>query len=64
MSIYLNIYTINVLLGGEEVLAHRKLIQDLSDETSTQLKHNVYQNYSQFIETAKEISHLESDMYR
>jgi len=51
-------------VGGEEVIAHRKLIQDLSDETSALLKHNVYQNYSQFIETAKEISHLESDMYR
>eukprot|EP00088_Acartia_fossae_P007094 TRINITY_DN13295_c0_g1_i1.p1 TRINITY_DN13295_c0_g1~~TRINITY_DN13295_c0_g1_i1.p1 ORF type:complete len:737 (+),score=136.76 TRINITY_DN13295_c0_g1_i1:32-2242(+) len=51
-------------VGGEEVLAHRKLIQDLSDETSALLKQNVYQNYSQFIQTAKEISHLESDMYR
>ena len=50
--------------GGEEILAQRKMIQDLSDDTNTLLKHNVYKNYSQFIETAKEISHLESDMYR
>lgn len=28
------------------------------------LKRNVYQNYMQFIETAKEISHLESEMYQ
>lgn len=28
------------------------------------LKQNVYQNYVQFIETAKEISHLESEMYQ
>ena len=51
-------------VGGEEVLAQRKVIQGLSDETNNQLKKNVYQNYSQFIETAKEISCLESDMYR
>jgi len=51
-------------VGGEEVVAHRKLIQDLSDNTSALLKQNVYQNYSQFIDTAKEISHLENDMYR
>ena len=51
-------------VGGEEVLAQRKVIQGLSDDTNNQLKKNVYQNYSQFIETAKEISHLESDMFR
>jgi len=51
-------------VGGEEILAQRKVIQNLSDDTSNQLKKNVYQNYSQFIETAKEISHLENDMYR
>merc|ERR1711892_415798 len=50
--------------GGEEILAQRKVIQNLSDDTNNQLKKNVYQNYSQFIETAKEISHLENDMYR
>jgi len=51
-------------VGGEEVLQKRKVIQSLADETNNQLKKNVYQNYSQFIETAKEISHLENDMYR
>jgi len=51
-------------VGGEEILAQRKVIQNLSDDTNNQLKKNVYQNYSQFIETAKEISHLENDMYR
>ena len=29
-----------------------------------QLKKNVYQNYGQFIDTAKEISFLESEMYQ
>ena len=51
-------------VGGEDVVQKRKVIQSLADETNNQLKKNVYQNYSQFIETAKEISHLENDMYR
>ena len=51
-------------VGGEEVLQQRKVIQAVADDTNNQLKKNVYQNYSQFIETAKEISHLETDMYR
>ena len=46
------------------MLAQRKVIQTVADDTNNQLKKNVYQNYSQFIETAKEISHLENDMYR
>ena len=42
---------------GEEKIekAHSK-IQELAEETSVALKKNVYKNYSQFIETAKEIS--------
>jgi len=42
----------------------RAKIQELANNTSAQLKRNVYQNYMQFIETAKEISHLESEMYQ
>ena len=38
--------------------------QTLSEDTNSQLKKNVYQNYGQFIETAKEISYLESEMYQ
>ena len=51
-------------VGGEEVLAQRKVIQGLSDETNNQLKKNVYQNYRQFIDTAKEIGFLEKEMYQ
>ena len=40
------------------------LFQTLSESTHTQLKKNVYQNYRQFIDTAKEISFLESEMYQ
>lgn len=37
-------------------------IQGFSDQTSSTLKKHVYENYMQFIETAKEISHVESEM--
>ena len=40
------------------------IFQTLSEDTNSQLKKNVYQNYGQFIETAKEISYLESEMYQ
>ncbi|XP_018562650.1 exocyst complex component 8 [Anoplophora glabripennis] len=51
-------------VGGSELQNLRKKIQALSEETSNNLKRNVYQNYVQFIDTAKEISHLESEMYQ
>ncbi|XP_030749677.1 exocyst complex component 8 [Sitophilus oryzae] len=51
-------------VGGSELQNIKKKIQALADETSSSLKRNVYQNYVQFIETAKEISHLESEMYQ
>ncbi|XP_015437491.1 PREDICTED: exocyst complex component 8 [Dufourea novaeangliae] len=51
-------------VGADELRQQRVKIQELSNNTSAQLKRNVYQNYMQFIETAKEISHLESEMYQ
>ncbi|XP_058791014.1 exocyst complex component 8 isoform X2 [Phymastichus coffea] len=51
-------------VGAEELRHQRANIQELSENTSAMLKRNVYQNYIQFIETAKEISHLESEMYQ
>uniref|UniRef100_A0A915IHA0 Exocyst component Exo84 C-terminal domain-containing protein n=1 Tax=Romanomermis culicivorax TaxID=13658 RepID=A0A915IHA0_ROMCU len=42
----------------------RVQIQALADESAHVVKKNVVQNYSQFIETAKEISHLESETYQ
>lgn len=42
---------------GEDMLLETKQnVQILADETAQALKKNVYKNYSQFIETAKEIS--------
>lgn len=45
-------------MGGSELQNLRKKIQNLSEETSNNLKRNVYQNYVQFIDTAKEISRI------
>ena len=45
--------------GGEDDLTEmRQKVGVLSEETSVALKKNVYKNYSQFIETAKEISSI------
>jgi hypothetical protein len=41
----------------------RRTVQQLADETNTQLKKNVYKNYALFIDTAKEISSLKNEMY-
>lgn len=51
-------------VGGHELHLQRNNIKTLSEDTHSQLKKNVYQNYNQFIETAKEISFLESEMYQ
>lgn len=45
-------------VGGSELKNLSKKIQTLSEETSNSLKKNVYQNYVQFIDTAKEISRI------
>ncbi|KAL0277788.1 UNVERIFIED_CONTAM: hypothetical protein PYX00_004953 [Menopon gallinae] len=51
-------------VGGQELQQQRKTIQALAESTNIMLKKNVYRNYMQFIETAKEITHLESEMYQ
>ncbi|KAM7311352.1 exocyst complex component 8 [Ixodes scapularis] len=48
----------------DAILSERQQIANLADETNNLLKKNVYKNYMQFIETAKEISYLESEMYQ
>uniref|UniRef100_A0A0A9YHQ1 Exocyst complex component 8 n=1 Tax=Lygus hesperus TaxID=30085 RepID=A0A0A9YHQ1_LYGHE len=53
-----------VCVGGPELLRHKTKIQLFAEETSQALKKNVYKNYMQFIETAREISHLEGEMYQ
>ncbi|XP_034827869.1 exocyst complex component 8 [Maniola hyperantus] len=51
-------------VGGEELAQQKEKIQSLAEETASALKKNVYENYMQFIETATEISHLETEMYK
>lgn len=43
---------------------HRKRIQGLADRTAQQLKQNVYTNYVLFIDSSKEISALEAEMFQ
>lgn len=43
-------------VGGPELKRVRNKIQQISEETNANLKKNVYQNYMQFIDAAKEIS--------
>lgn len=46
------------------LLEMRQRVLLLSEKTAQELKKNVYKNYSQFIETAREISILEGEMYQ
>ena len=50
--------------GADELRKHKKEIQSLADDTAQKLKQNVYANYSLFIDTSKDISSLESEMYQ
>ncbi|XP_052821262.1 exocyst complex component 8-like [Mya arenaria] len=50
--------------GEMPLLELKQKVQILSDTTAKELKKNVYKNYSQFIETAREISILEGEMYQ
>ena len=43
---------------------HRKRIQTLADRTAQQLKQNVFKNYVLFIDSSREISSLEAEMYQ
>lgn len=56
----LSVLVVNKLSqGGEEDLVEmRTKVQTLAEDTAIALKKNVYKNYSQFIETAKEISSI------
>lgn len=45
-------------IGGQELVLLRKKIHGRLEETNDNLKKNVYQNYMQFIDTAKEISRI------
>ena len=50
--------------GSAELQQHKKHVQSVADQTAQKLKQNVYQNYALFIDTSKEISSLEAEMYQ
>lgn len=50
--------------GEDALLDLRQTTHALNEDTAQALKKNVYKNYSQFIETAREISILEGEMYQ
>lgn len=41
---------------AEDLFQAKKQLSGLAEETSKSLKNNVYRNYTQFIDTAREIS--------
>lgn len=46
----------------EYLYSIKKQVQDFADNTNSQLKRNVYQNYSLFIDSSREISTLKEEM--
>ena len=50
--------------SAEDLEKHKKEIQLVADRTAQKLKQNVYQNYALFIDTSREISSLEAEMYQ
>ncbi|XP_017849880.1 exocyst complex component 8 [Drosophila busckii] len=51
-------------VGGSDLQQRKKEIESYNEQTSATLKQTCKKNYMQFIQTAKEISHLESEMYQ
>ncbi|XP_050436948.1 exocyst complex component 8 [Adelges cooleyi] len=51
-------------MGSEELLQQKVNVQSLGEQINNLLKKNVFYNYTQFIDTAKEISNLEGEMYQ
>lgn len=47
-----------------ELKQHRRRVVNVAEQTAQKLKHNVYKNYELFIDTSKEISSLEGEMYQ
>ena len=50
--------------SSAEIKQHKQKVQKVAEKTSKELKQNVYKNYELFIDTSKEISSLEAEMYQ
>ncbi|XP_001359169.3 exocyst complex component 8 isoform X2 [Drosophila pseudoobscura] len=51
-------------VGGSDLQQRKKEIEAYNETTAATLKQTCKKNYMEFIQTAKEISHLESEMYQ
>ncbi|CAF0815442.1 unnamed protein product [Adineta ricciae] len=51
-------------IGSADLMNMKRRMHLISSEAKTELKHNVYRNHTKFIETAKEVSSLESEVYQ
>lgn len=51
-------------IGSTDLMNMKRRMHLISSEAKTELKQNVYRNYTKFIETAKEVSSLESEVYQ
>lgn len=57
-------HLVKEMVAGSELSEFRKQLTNEKEGVSVLLKRKVFENYTQFVETAKEISHLESEMYQ
>lgn len=51
-------------IGSTDLQSMKRRMHLISSEAKTELKQNVYRNHTKFIETAKEVSSLESEVYQ
>ena len=50
--------------NAQDLYSVKKVVEGIKQTNATDLKRNVYKNYGQFIETSKEITYLEAEMYK
>ena len=50
--------------NAQDLYSVKKVVEGIKQTNATDLKKNVYKNYGQFIQTSKEITYLEAEMYK
>ena len=50
--------------NAQDLYSVKKVVEGIKQTHATDLKKNVYKNYGQFIQTSKEITYLEAEMYK
>ena len=51
-------------LDANNLLKTRDKLTKIAEKTAEEIKQSVYNNYTNFMETAKEVGHLEGKMYK